>query len=99
MKVNFEDTKRLIAQCVENVVNEVWDDTTSDELESLVDNEVERVAYGDVCCGLQILASYGWSDALAGNVANEDSPIRLFGNDVYDRVVGLLEREGIKLAD
>lgn len=98
MQVNFEDTKRIMAQVAENVANEV--DTKSigaDELFSMVDDECERVAFGDVCTGLQILASYGWSDALRGGVDYEDSPLRKFEDDVFDAAKELLEVEGVNV--
>lgn len=90
MQVNFEDTKRLVSQCAKRIAGEIDEDIHEDALWPMVEDECEQFAHGDVCNGLQILASYGWSDALHGGVDYEDSPIRLFEEDVYKRVEQLL---------
>lgn len=100
MEVNFEDTKRLVSECAELIAAEVFGSSIdSDRLWGMVEETCEDHAHGDVCCGLQILASYGWSDALEGGVDHEDSPMRLFEDDVHERVVDLLEDEGIEITD
>ena len=99
MEVNFEDTKRLVSECAELVAAEVFGSSIdSDRLWGMVEETCEDHAHGDVCYGLQILASYGWSDALDG-VVREDSPLYLFEDDVMERVKQLLENEGIEITD
>lgn len=100
MEFIFSDTERLVNRCAENVANEVSARSVGeDELWRMVEVESENVAYGYVCNGLQILASYGWSDALYGGVDREDSPLYRFQDDVFERAKELLEDEGIEVYD
>lgn len=100
MEVNFDETKRLVEKCAENVACVVFCERAyDDELWQKIGDEAEALAYGDVCNGLQILASYGWSDALYGGVDREDSPLYQFEDDVHTRVIELLEDEGIEVTD
>ena len=99
MQVNFEDTKRLVNQCAERIANEIDHDVREDALWPMVEDECEQFAHGDVCNGLQILASYGWSDALDGSVDYEDSPLHRFEDDVQERVVQLLWNENIEVME
>lgn len=90
--IDFDETKRIKARCAENVANEVTTRSISEgELFRMVEDECEREAFGDACTGLQILASYGWSDALYGGVDREDSPLYRFEDDVFDEAKRLLE--------
>lgn len=100
MDVNFSDTERLVNKCAESVANVVFCGAIcDDELYKKIEEQCESVAYGNVCNGLQILASYGWSDALYGGVDREDSPLYQFEEDVHNRVIELLYAEGIDVYD
>jgi len=49
---------------------------------------------------LEVIATYGLNGALCGGVDYEDSPMRLFEESVYERVVQLLwEKDGIEVID
>lgn len=98
MEVNFDDTKRLVNTCAKSVADEVTGRSINDDdLWKIIEAKCEDVAYGYVCNGLQILASYGWSDALAGGDGYETSPLYEFENDVHVRVLELLDDEGINV--
>jgi len=100
MEVNFEDTKRLVNKCAKSVADVVFCERIGDdELWQKIEDEAEAMAYGYVTNGLQILASYGWSDALYGGVDREDSPLYQFEEDVHNMVIELLEGEGIEVYD
>lgn len=100
MEVNFNDTERLVGRCADRVACVVMCERISyDELWQKVEDESEAIAFGNVCNGLQIIASYGWSDALYGGVDREDSPLNQFQDDVINKVVALLEDEGIEVYD
>ena len=100
MEVDFNETERMVDRCAKAVACVVFNDVAHyDELWSKVEDECFAFAHGYVTNGLQILASYGWSDALDGGVDREDSPLYLFEDDVMERVKQLLENEGIEIVD
>ena len=95
--VNFDDTKRLVNECAKHVADDIRESISDYELEKMVVEHCENEVFGNVCNGLQILASYGWSDALTGGVDYEESPLYLFEDDVLELVKELLEDEGIEI--
>lgn len=71
---------------------------TEDDFSYAVRNVIDgRATYARD--GLILIAKYGWSKAVSGDVDYEDSPIAQYEDDVADAARGLCWDKGIEIID
>ena len=96
MVIEPEDTKRYIEEAAEWVRDEFVANPEKHEVYELIEKKCRRMT-DNVVVALTVINSYGWSEALYGDVDYEDSPQYKFEDAVYDRVKEMLLDDGIEI--